>query len=483
MSHWRAIFLIVLVTPAFALAQADQLQRFERRLQQIEQSTRLRVDPSVNPADRALFDYGAYLGSNYLSLDDSNGDNHGLRQQEIIGYARLNLDGVHELFLRERISYRDFNLGDNFDPDGHDTETIWKLERAYYRFDLQRYYAAYRGQKIDGDVAFETGRDFVYWGNGLTLAQTLDGASLELRKGAISATLLAGVTPEDTVDIDSSRPGFDDDTRRGFYGVLLSTRVRTHRPFAYFLAQRDYNDQSLSTSFGGPPVITRYDYNSYYLGLGSTGAIGDHLVYGLECVYEGGRTLSNSFNEADASAVPQTHDTIQAAAVDARLDYLLGDVRNTRFSTEFIAATGDDDRLHTTNTFGGNKSGTKDHSFNGFGLLNTGLAFAPTASNLLAVRLGASTFPLADVSRFRRMQVGADFFLFGKYDTDAPLDEPSAGRRYLGCEPDLFINWEITSDLTFAARYGIFFPERGIDDASDDAKVRQFLFLGVTLAL
>src|SRR5205823_8868133 len=98
-------------------------------------------------------------------------------------------------------------------------------------------------------------------------------------------------------------------------------------------------------------------------------------------------------------------DQIQAWAVDGRLDYLLPDERRTRLSAELILASGDDDRGTTSNTFGGNKPNTNDRAFNAFGLLNTGLAFAPAVSNLLAVRLGGSTFPLPDMGPLRRLQV------------------------------------------------------------------------------
>ncbi len=118
---------------------------------------------------------------------------------------------------------------------------------------------------------------------------------------------------------------------------------------------------------------------------------------GWEAAYEGGRSLSNSFTLQDTSIpapIPQVHDEIEAWAADARVDYLLADQHHTRLSAEVILASGDDDRTNTTNTFGGNRAGTKDNAFNAFGLLNTGLAFAPNVSNMLALRIGGSSFPL-----------------------------------------------------------------------------------------
>jgi hypothetical protein len=63
-------------------------------------------------------------------------------------------------------------------------------------------------------------------------------------------------------------------------------------------------------------------------------------------------------------------------------------------------------------------------------------------------------------------------------DPQAPIDEPTLEGRYLGWEPDVYINWQITSDVTLALRYGIFFPSS--DVISDES--RQFFFAGLTFA-
>jgi hypothetical protein len=144
-----------------------------------------------------------------------------------------------------------------------------------------------------------------------------------------------------------------------------------------------------------------------------------------------------------------------------------------------IFASGDDDRLSSSDTFGGNKPGTKDRAFNAFGLLNTGLSFAPSVSNLLAFRVGVATIPLPDLGPMRRMQVGSDFFLFEKFEPDAPIDEPSGSGKYLGWEPDVYLNWQLTSDLTLAVRYGVFFPNADVLPSDES---RQFIFVGLTYA-
>ena len=476
MTAHKFVILVLVALPAIAFAQPAE-QRFERQLEQIRRDTEARALSGVPAEQRTLFDYGGFVSFNYFSIDDPALDNHVLRQYDITGYARFNLDNAHELYLRGSTGYRDFNDGDSFDGRG-DEPIDCDLDRAFYRFDLNSWQIS-RGQGTsDINITAKVGRDLVYWGNGLAMSQVIDGGMLDLAWRQTTLSLIGGVTPVRTVDYDFTRPNFDHNTRRGFYGAMLSQQVRQHRPYIYGLVQRDYNEDD--TAFTGG-VTTNFDYNSFYLGVGSTGAITDRLLYGVEVVYEGGDTLSNSFEITGPTLtqVEQTRDDIQALAADVRLDYLLLDRRNTRFSAEFIAASGDSDRLSSNGTFGGNQPDTTDRSFNGFGLLNTGLAFAPSVSNLLLLRVGALTFPLPDHSAFDRLQIGADFFVFCKMDSSAPIDEPTLDKRYLGCEPDFFLNWQITSDITMSLRYGIFFPGAAI--ISDD-ETRHFFGAGVTYA-
>ena len=472
---WLLTLLPLLLAPR-AFAQTS-LERFDRQLEQIRRDTESRALVDVPPEKRALIDYGGFLSFDYFSIDDANLENHILRQYQVVGYLRVNLDAAQELYLRGRTGYNDFNDQDSF--DGFGDEIIEPdLDRAFYKFDSAGWQRS-RGRPVS-DLAFrlEGGRDLVYWGNGLAMSQVVDGAMAGLTWGDSALDLIAGVTPTRTVDIDPSRPNFDHNTRRGFYGAMLSHQLGQHRPFLYGLLQRDYNDDDVATTGG---VTTEYDYNSYYLAIGTAGAITDRLLYGVELVYEGGTNLSNSFTISGPTLVqiPQTEDQIKALAFDGRIDFLLLDRRKTRLSAELIAASGDDDRIQTSSTFGGNRPNTADRAFNAFGLLNTGLAFAPAVSNLLALRVGAVTFPLPDHGQFEKLQLGVDLFVFNKLAARAPIDEPTFDKSYLGFEPDIFFNWQVSSDVTFSLRYGIFFPGAAI--VSDD-KPRQFFGAGVTYA-
>jgi hypothetical protein len=470
--------LTALISTAASAQQVpnDITQRFDRELQQLHQDTSVLANTSVSTDQRALFDYGGYATVSYLSLDDLNRNNHSLDQYDMVGYADLNIDQVQEAFVRARLEWQEFSPGDAF--DGRDHQFHATVERAYYRFDLGKAMSAYRGVNSDNGFAIKAGRQYVYWGEGLAFAQTLDGALIDLSHQKTSVQFVAGTTPAFTVDIDPSRPHFDNNTHRGFYGLMLSQQIGTHTPFIYYVAQQDNNHDYVSiTGAASDAIHTHFNYNSNYLSIGSRGTFNDHLAYGGEAIWESGSTLSNSVDNT-LTPIVQSTDRIEAFAGDLRLDYLMNDSRKTRFSLEGIFATGDDGRRQTTNTLGGPPPNTRDTAFNGFGQIQNGEAFSPNVSNLFILRGGASLFPLQDVKLFRQMQMGLDVFLYEKFAVSAPLDEPSSKNAYVGIEPDLFMNWKIASDVTLAMRYGVFFPGSAITNNN----TRQFFYTGITLA-
>ena len=73
-------------------------------------------------------------------------------------------------------------------------------------------------------------------------------------------------------------------------------------------------------------------------------------------------------------------------------------------------------------------------------------------------RVGATTFPFTQIKPLRKMQLGTDFYAFAKMDMGAPIDETSSNNRWLGIEPDIYMNWQITSDIALSVRYGVFIP-------------------------
>jgi hypothetical protein len=473
--------LLITSAAAFAQLSGSDLERFNRQqqLQQYELDTRMQANQDIPPSERLLLDYGGYFSPQYFSIDDANNDNHGLREYDLVGYLRANFDGANEVFLRGRIQYNDYNPGDSF--DGFGSRLINPdFDRAYYKFDLAQYESAYHGKQLDGDVTFEGGRDFVYWGNGLTLAEVVDGVMSSFRWKNWTLSTVAGVTPTRTTDFQPDRPAFDFDTRRGFYGGMLSVAVGPVHPYVFGLIQRDYNVNHNLSVIG--PITTRYSYNSDYLGAGITGSLSDHFRLGVEAVYESGNGLSDSSTVDGFVLVPvtQTRNNIIAFAGDAKLDYVPQDSHDSRVTAEGIVATGDSDRGLTNTTFNGNAPNTDDRAYNAFGLVSTGLAFGAPVSNLEVFRLGGSTFPLASYANYKRMQLGMDVYVFDKQNANAPIDQATTkGAKYLGWEPDVYVNWQMASDVTLALRYGTFIPNAS---AFPSDAVRQFFYAGVTFA-
>ena len=479
--------LILATSPVLAQTSVD---RFERQMEHIQREQVLQSDERIPAEQRALFDYGGFAAFNFFAIDDLNQSTHILRQTDLSGYARLNFDDVHEIFIRGLARYEDFNSGDSFDNEGDDLVGP-RLKRAFYRFNLQHYLAVYEGQQSDLGLIFTGGRQLAHWATGLTLDHEFDGITLEASLGDVTLTGLAGVTVPETLDFDSSRPNFDDDTRRGLFGGRLDWQVvPEHKVYVYGLVQRDYNQedfdpdpliQQRNMGIAVPLLPTRYEYDSHYIGFGSQGNITDKIVYGVEAVYEGGDALSSSFmlNGTVATAVPQTSENISAFAFHSHFDYLFHDANRTRATLAVVLASGDNDRLSTSNTFGGNRSGTDDHAFNALGLIYTGVAFAPQVSNLLMVRGGVSTFPLPEHSWLDRLQIGANVFVYNKLNANAPINEPTGDQHYLGTGLDMFVNWQLSSDMSLAVRYGVFFPGTAIQTDHD---ARHFLFTGFTYA-
>jgi hypothetical protein len=476
--HFAVGLIAVLLAPVMLRAQltSDATARFNRDLEQIHRDTAVLANPAVPADQRALIDYGGYFTTSYLSLDDLNRNNHSLWQFDLVGYADVNIDNVQEFFVRGRLEWQEFSQGDAF--DGRDHQFHADFERLWYSVDLAKALSAYRGVTPDYDIAVKGGRQLVYWADGLSLNQTLDGAIIDASWKQTHVQVLGGLTPANTIDIDSSRPLFDSNTHRGFYGAMLTQDIGTQKPFVYFISQQDYNHDYVAVlGTGANEIKTRFKYNSDYLGIGSTGTLGDHMTYGAEAVYESGTTLSNSFDDSLAP-VHQTKNDIHAFAGDLRISYLLNDTRLTRLSAEGIFATGNDGRRNTTNTLGGSPPNSHDTAFNGFGQVQNGIAFSPNISNLFILRAGASTFPLRQISAFKQLQMGLDLYLYEKFAVSAPLDEPTRKSGYVGVEPDLFVNWQIKSDITLAMRYGIFFP----GDALLSNNCRQFFYTGLTFA-
>jgi hypothetical protein len=249
------------------------------------------------------------------------------------------------------------------------------------------------------------------------------------------------------------------------------TTESSHQFYGYVLYMPDYNhDQTARLDLGIP---VDFKYTATYYGIGSTGSIGHNTLYEAEFVYESGQSTSDPLRSI------QERESISAFAARGAITYVLGDENLTRLQAETLFASGDKDRLVTSDTVGGNLAGTTDRAFNSLGYANTGLAFAPTLSNLMSFRVGASTYPLRGQQGFNDLQVGLDLLTFGKLEEDGQINEPTKRETFLGFETDLYLNYRITSDTAFTLRYGAFFPGSAI---AGPRATRNFVLLGVTVS-
>ncbi len=409
----------------------------------------------------SLFDWGGWFSFYTFLFDDGEESSRTLRRTDLRLWGRATLDqGAHELYARVRLSFLDFNSGDSFDGNDNDVDGP-NLERGVYRFDLAR---AQKNRQAEWNLVGMAGRDLVQVGTGLTMAVPLDHVSLEGTYEKFRLRGLAGTTVGSFDDFDESRTA--ERTHRDFFGAELKyVGFDRHEPFAYAIWQRDDNVEERVRPFH--PLT----YDSEYFGFGSTGELMRRLRYLIEWTYETGESRSEQqFGKpADIRAWAWIHE----------LEYLFPGERKTRASIEYLFGSGDSDRdFSPTATFGNNRGDHRDTGFIGFGFSDTGLTFAPRYSNLHMWRAGASFFPWPEDRRLRGLQVGTDWYLFYKHHRAGAVSDPTADEvaGYLGWEMDYYANWQVTSDLSWTARFGVFFP----GDAFSDQTTRTFLLVGMT---
>lgn len=467
-----------LLAPTGRAQAQDEQRRIERAIRSgiAPEEYRTRTDTSLQLLERTQLDVGGFVGWTGVWLNDSTQNSRRLSQPEVTLYARATLDGAHTFFGRSRFVYRDFSPGDSFDGRG-DRWVEPFPDRYWYEFDLRRAAEAYAGEPTEWNVNVRIGRQFVDWGAGLTLSETLYAVrpTLELgRRARIEG--LAGITPDHTTDFDASRFTYDEKTRRAYFGLRAAITTRdADEWYVFVLDMRDYyNDNRTRTT----PVLDgiNFRYDATYVGLGSQGALGRDWAYQAEVVWQTGQSQADPFRLGFSA---QTTESINAWAGRAGVAYVFRDAHQSRATAEFLWFSGDVDRNISTDTVGGNLLNTTDRGFNSLGFAPLGLAFAPSMSNLMVLRTGLSTFPLADVETFRLLQVGVDAVLFSKFERRGPIDEPTSAKYFLGTEFDLYANWRITSDLSLALRYGLFLPGAAITSGKN---ARHFFLVSFSLA-
>jgi len=461
-----ASILVLAAAPAFAQSDAQRLARLEQALNEVLEQRFERTE-GRSLAETTRVDYGVYTILNGIASDRLDRTTRLLAQVDSRFWIQAQAAG-HTFYGRLRLHYQWFDDGDSW--WSKDSGFRYPLaDRWWYQFDSRQYVRATRG--VDPDVSFDTriGRQLVTWGTGITLYRPLYAArfGIDLSASRIEA-LIGRSTSHDFVDFDATRPGYTTDTDRIFWGFMADLRIwANHRPFVSLLQQIDDNDTTL-------PGGARYEYNSSYVSLGSTGQFGGPAFYRAEFIYEFGDSISDILG-----SFPQTDDDISAWALKFEVIFTPRRgtaLRDFRLETELLLGSGDTDRGHSAHTVNGNLSGTTDNAFNAFGFFNTGLVLGLDLANLASLRISPRWRPGSRESTGgSKLGIGLDFFFFAKMDSDAAVSVITVpGESYIGFETDLVIDWQITSDLAFDLRYGIFIP----GDAFVGSQPMHFLYLG-----
>jgi hypothetical protein len=469
-SGWLLGLLLTVLGPVLARPALAQPAGgpFLQQQRAIEEQVRQELNRELPADQRFNLDYGGWYSFYLFLWDDGVNSSRTYRQHDVRLWSSLSLDqGAHQFYGRLKMQWEDFNHGDSYGRNEDDFVGP-NLDRGYYQFSLRQALSAYAHERVDDDFKVKVGRDFVEFGSGFALSQSLDQVLLTAELNKVEIQGLAATTVRSENDIDTSRPNAGD-SERNFWGTQVRYKgLEKHEPFAYFLYNEDQHRDAWYT------LLKNFDYDSWYLGLGSTGELVRNLRYVGEWVLEGGR----SYIDRRSIFEENRRAAIQAWALDLGLTYLSQRRMHPTVRGEYIFASGDPDRRGSpTNVRGGNTRGN-DNSFSAFGYRDTGLAFAPRMSNIHIWRTGGSFLPLETLKGFERFELGTDWFMYAKNRSqgavsDVTADDPSG---FLGWEMDYYLNWRITSDLSFTTRFGTFFPGQAFSDET----TRTFFLTGVT---
>ena len=470
----------------------DPAQELQTLLNVQDAEFRRRFFSETPIAERMLIDYGGYFRYGFSAIDDSQSRTQYLNQYDGRFYGRIELDGWLRFFGRLRVEYDAWNTIGDFAP----TEEGWQRpvgELYWLEFDLGNWMSSQDGSGREWSLKARGGRQFVYWANGLSLANYMYAGTLDASVDSLGATGLLGFTAGgDTIDWDTSRPGYDNDTDRMYLGAKFDVKLGAHTPFFYYLAQFDQNaGQRAILPEGVAPefqVPVRFRYNSQYWGTGINGSFGSNWLYRLEFALETGSTLSDPIKHDPLIpptdlGQPQQSATILAQAGLAGVSWVGQDAMDSRIDFQCLIGSGSVYRLDTGNTYGGILPGKTDTSFNSLGYVNTGLVFAPDASNCFIPSIGYSISPFKGVDIIGDARLSVNAFLYVRLNADAPISVPTnlGGSNLVGSEYDFNVDMRIFSDLNMSVRYGLFVPNTGLF-TDVESEPRQFFYVGATYA-
>jgi len=460
------VLFLSFVAAAPALAQRDARTPSDNLLTQQRLIDRQVFEQRREQAPlNSLLDWqwGGWLEYFLFDFDDGVQAQRVSQRPGLAAWTRLRIDdGAHEFFARVKMSFEQFNSGDEFSRP-HDW-TGPNLERGWYQIDVGR---AFGWTNPDDPIQFRAriGRQEVRFGTGYALDMPLDAVVANLKLSDFRLTGLLGKTIARFPNVDRSRPVANHSARRFFGAQLTYEGFERHEPFAYALWNDDFTDARPKHP------LKRYAYDTRYFGIGSRGELAHNFNYWTEWVIESG----HSFGDGDF----RRRDRVRAWAWDVGIEKLWDHPARPRAALEYMFASGDRGRLLSpTSSAGGNRGDRDDAGFVGFGYRDTGISASPVNSNMHIWRAGGSFVPLYAYDAFRDLEIGSNTFLYYKHHRRAAISDPTAQQfaGYVGWEMDTFVNWRMASDVAWTMRWGMFFP----GDAFQDRSSRSFLLVGLT---
>jgi hypothetical protein len=449
-------------------ARAQRAEGFFQRSLFFERDTRERLEAVTPPEQKTLIEWGGFYIPSYTYFTDMGGHNGNMTFQDLRLWTQIRVDDVHRIYARMRLDYMDFAAGDA-PPTMRSHDLIGpNLEMGFYEVDISRAVEKYGGGgQWPVRVTARGGRQYIEVGRGIALARILDAGLFLVESKDFAFKGFAGRTEPGEDNIDLLAPNFTN-SRRNFYGGEFRYRgIERHEPYAFFVIQRDWSQEKPDNPFQD------FRYDSQYYGIGSRGALTKDLRYEVESLWEFGRSY--------ASLQEEGPEPIRAYAFDAEVGYYVpNQAAKPVLSAEYAYASGDQNRRSAISALGGNRIGTPDRLFQGFGFVNSGLALASRFSNLQFVRLGGRVTPYEDKARFGRLDVGVDYYFQFKASAEGAMSDTRAGRdsANVGQEVDVFMEWRILSDLAISVRYARFFPGR----AYSDRDPRDFLYTALNFS-
>ncbi len=436
-----------------------------QRQEFFDRDTRARLERAAPAEQKALIEWGGVYIPSYTFFNDLANDHAGVTIQDLRLWTQIQIDSVHRIYARGALRYTDWSAGDSQGFRAHDLEGM-NLEVGYYELDVSGAAAKYAGQAWPVNLLVRGGRQYVEVGRGIALSDYLDVGLFELETRDFTMMGFAGRSIESQDNIDRSAPHFTR-SRRTWYGLEIKcARIPNHEPYVFWVMQRDWSEEKPEDPTQG------YRYDSQYFGVGSRGSLSTRTRYEVEALWEHG--TSHAFGQNIET------EPVRGFAFDTQVDHFFDAPAQPVVSVEYAYASGDSDRQSATTAILGNRVGTDDKAFQGFGYVNSGLALGARFTNLQFVRLGGRFTPYDRKTECGRIDLGANFYFLWKAKEAGPISDPTAinNSADLGHELDLFAEWRIFSDLAWSIHYGRFWP----GDAYGERQPRDFFFSALTFS-